>query len=81
MAKIYSKYNILTNCITPGLVNTKMIEKELNTPAGKEKLKSIPVGKLTEPNEIARLTLFLLSDDNQTITGQTINVNGGMYFG
>lgn len=81
MAKIYSKYNILTNCITPGLVNTKMIEKELSTQAGKEKLKSIPVGKLTEPNEIARLTLFLLSDDNQTITGQTINVNGGMYFG
>ncbi len=59
MAKIYSKYNILTNCITPGLVNTKMIEKELNTPAGKEKLKSIPaLEKSTEPNEIAILTLF-----------------------
>ena len=41
----------------------------------------IPVGKLTEPNEIAKLSLFLLSEDNKTITGQTINANGGMYFG
>ena len=81
LAKIYSKYGITSNAISPGLIVTDMSEKELNTPAGKEKLKSIPVGKLTEPNEIARLTLFLLSDDNQTITGQTINVNGGMYFG
>ncbi len=81
MAKIYSKYNILTNCIAPGLVKTKMIEKELNTEAGKEKLKSIPVGKITNPDEIAKLTLFLLSEYNETITGQTINANGGMYFG
>ena len=81
MAKIYSKNNILTNCITPGLVNTKMIEKELNTPAGQEKLKAIPVEKITEPQEIARLALFLLSEENKTMTGQTININGGMYFG
>lgn len=81
MAKIYSKNNILTNCITPGLVNTKMIEKELNTSAGQEKLKAIPVEKITEPQEIARLALFLLSEENKTMTGQTININGGMYFG
>ena len=81
MAKIYSKYNVLTNCIAPGLVNTKMIEKELNTEAGQEKLKSIPVGKITNPYEIAKLVLFLLSENNETITGQTINANGGMYFG
>ncbi len=81
MAKIYSKYNVLTNCIAPGLVNTKMIEKELNTKAGQEKLKSIPVEKITETDEIARLSLFLLSENNKTITGQTYNINGGMYFG
>ena len=81
MAKIYSKNNILTNCITPGLVNTKMIEKELNTSAGQEKLKAILVDKITEPQEIARLALFLLSEENKTMTGQTININGGMYFG
>ncbi len=81
MAKIYSKSNVLTNCITPGLVNTDMIKKELNTKAGKEKVESIPVGKITEPKEIARLCKFLLSKNNNTITGQTININGGLYFG
>ncbi|QDF30227.1 SDR family NAD(P)-dependent oxidoreductase [Halarcobacter anaerophilus] len=81
MAKIYSKYNVLTNCIAPGLVNTKMIEKELDSDAGKEKLKTIPVGKITEPEEIANLVLFLLSEKNTTMTGQTVNINGGMYFG
>lgn len=81
MAKIYSKHNVLTNCIAPGLVNTKMIEKELNTEAGQEKLKSIPTEKITEAQEVAQLALFLLSEDNETMTGQTININGGMYFG
>ncbi len=81
MAKIYSQFDVLTNCIAPGLVNTSMIEKELNTKAGQEKLNSIPVKKITETEEIARLVLFLLSKENKTMTGQTLNINGGMYFG
>ncbi|MDR1910418.1 MAG: SDR family oxidoreductase [Holosporales bacterium] len=42
---------------------------------------SIPVGRLGTPEEIARAALFLVSDQAAFITGATINVNGGQYFG
>jgi acetoacetyl-CoA reductase/3-oxoacyl-[acyl-carrier protein] reductase len=58
-----------------------MIANELETPAGKEKVRNIPVGRIATVEEIARVVAFLASDDAGYITGQTINANGGMYFG
>lgn len=81
MARVLSRDNVLTNAIAPGLVDTDMVAGELNTPEGNAKLASIPVGKMTSTEEVARLVAFLLSKENQTLTGQTINLNGGMYFG
>ncbi len=80
LARIYSKDNILTNCIAPGLVCTEMSKKELETEAGKEKIKSIPIGRVADPEEIAKIAVFLASEYSSYITGQTINANGGMFF-
>lgn len=81
VAKIYGCYGITSNAVAPGLVNTNMAANELDTDAGRKKVESIPVGRIAEPDEIASIVSFLSSDDAAYITGQTINVNGGMYFG
>ena len=81
LAKMYSAQGVLSNTVSAGLVATSMIANELDTPAGKEKVRNIPVGRIATVDEIARVVAFLASDDAGYITGQTINVNGGMYFG
>jgi len=81
LAKIYSKNGITSNAISPGLIATDMSEAELNTEAGKSKAKNIPIGRLGKPQEVADIALFLASEQSSYVTGQTINANGGMYFG
>jgi len=81
LAKIYSSKGITINAVAPGLVATDMSQKELRTKSGREKVKNIPIGRIATPDEIANVVSFLCSDDANYITGQTINVNGGMYFG
>jgi len=81
IAKIYSKDGINSNAIAIGLVATQMSENELQTEAGQEKVKGIPIGRLGTKEDIAKIALFLASNDSSYITGQTINANGGMYFG
>jgi len=81
LARIYSKNGIATNAISPGLVGTKMSFKELNSEAGKKKVGNIPIGRIATPEEIAEVVVFLTSEKASYITGQTINANGGMYFG
>jgi acetoacetyl-CoA reductase/3-oxoacyl-[acyl-carrier protein] reductase len=79
-AKIYSEYNITCNAVSPGLVLTKMSKKEINSKAGKKKIKSIPIGRIANTNEVTEVILFLCDDKSSYITGQTVNVNGGMLF-
>lgn len=72
-----SKYNILVNAVAPGFVNTEMTAKN-NT---KEQIKvleeSLPIKRMADPKEIAEFVLFLASDKNTFITGQTIFIDGG----
>jgi acetoacetyl-CoA reductase/3-oxoacyl-[acyl-carrier protein] reductase len=81
LARIYSKDGITFNAIAPGLVGTNMAQNELNIKAGREKVRNIPIGRVATPEEVANVVVFLASDGASYITGQTINVNGGMYFG
>jgi len=70
-------YNILVNSICPGFADTELVTKK-NTP---EKiatlLRDVPLGRLITPQEIAQLVLFLISEHNTAITGDTILIDGG----
>ncbi|KQV35690.1 MULTISPECIES: beta-ketoacyl-ACP reductase [unclassified Rhizobium] len=72
--------NITVNVICPGYIGTEMVlavpEKVLN----ERIIPQIPVGRLGEPEEIARCVVFLASDDAGFITGSTISANGGQFF-
>lgn len=80
LARLYSSFGITTNAVAPGLVASDMIQKELSSPEGKRKAAQIPIGRLTKPQEVAAAVAFLVSDGAASITGQTINVNGGLLF-
>lgn len=78
LAKELATKNILVNAIAPGFIKTRMTEKL--TEEQKEKLIAfIPIRRLGEPEDIAKVALFLASDDSSYITGQVIVVDGGMY--
>jgi acetoacetyl-CoA reductase/3-oxoacyl-[acyl-carrier protein] reductase len=81
LAKLHSADAVTTNTVAAGLVQTTMIAAELETEAGRDKVRHIPMGRIATPEEIAAIVAFLASDDAGYITGQTINANGGMYFG
>ncbi len=80
LARLYSARGITSNAVSPGLVATDMTEKELRSKAGRAKAAQIPVGRIGAAEEIAAAVAFLCSDEAGYITGQTINVNGGMLF-
>jgi len=73
-----AKYNITVNGISPGYTKTEMTRAALER-HGAEIAKKIPLGRAAEPEEIAAVIAFLASDDASYITGETINVNGGIY--
>lgn len=78
LARLYSAHGITANAISPGLVATDMIRKELKSRAGKQKAAQIPAGRIAEPAEIAAGVVYLASDAAAYVTGQTLNINGGM---
>lgn len=69
--------NILINSVAPGYVSTEMTNQNVPDNIQKEIIETIPLGRFANPDEIAKLVLFLLSDDNTYITGQTIVIDGG----
>jgi len=81
LARIGAPYGIRVNCIAPGLIDTEMTKGEICSDAGREKIRQIPIQRPGTVDEVARTAVFLASDDASYITGQTINVNGGLYMG
>src|SRR6476660_1184024 len=63
-----------------GFTNTEMVQAVPKDVLEKNILPLIPIGRLGEPEEIARCVVFLASDDAGLITGSTISANGGQYF-
>jgi acetoacetyl-CoA reductase len=73
------KGGITVNVICPGYINTEMVQAVPKEVLEKSILPLIPVGRLGEPEEIARAVVFLAADDAGAITGSTLSVNGGQY--
>ena len=72
------RYGIWVNCVAPGWVKTDMVLPEYNTPKlRKEILRTIPRGKIAQPDEIAGPVIFLASSLSNNVVGEILNVNGG----
>jgi 3-oxoacyl-[acyl-carrier protein] reductase len=78
LAKEIGSRNITVNAIAPGFIETEMT-KDLPEDNKKAMLDSIPLNKIGSTKDIANVVLFLASDLSDYITGETINVSGGMY--
>jgi len=72
-----AKDNILVNSISPGFIDTELTKNILGEKSMKEISSSIPLKRLGDPDEIAKLVLFLTSDQNTYITGENIIIDGG----
>ena len=77
VAKELASRNITVNCISPGFIETDMTQK-LNANVKKEYLEMIPLNRFGKPFEVAKLVCFICSNEANYITGQTINIDGGM---
>jgi len=83
-----AKYNITVNCVCPGLVQTGMQSREISWEAKlrglteqqvrHEYIGMTPLGRLEQPEDVARLVSFLASEDSDFMTGQAINITGGI---
>ncbi|WP_034852771.1 beta-ketoacyl-ACP reductase [Sinorhizobium sojae] len=71
---------ITVNAICPGYIGTEMVRAVPEKVLNERIIPQIPVGRLGEPEEVARCVVFLASDDAGFITGSTISANGGQYF-
>jgi acetoacetyl-CoA reductase len=74
-----ARKGVTVNAIAPGYIATEMVRAVPKEVLDKSILPQIPVGRLGEPEEIARCVVFLASDEASFITGSTLTVNGGQY--
>jgi acetoacetyl-CoA reductase len=80
LAQEGAKAGITVNAICPGYINTEMVQAVPKDVLEKSILPQIPIGRLGEPEEIARCVVFLAADDAGLLTGATLTANGGQYF-
>jgi len=71
-------YGIRVNAIAPGRIETPMV-LAVDSVINDEQVRLTPLGRLGKPAEVADLALYLTSDESTFITGQTIDVAGGLY--
>ena len=72
---------IRSNAIAPGIINSPMSDKVIEARGRDALLSTIPLGRFGQPEEMAGTVAFLLSDDATYITGQVINIDGGIING
>lgn len=81
LALDHAQDNIRINAVCPGEVNTPMIQSERSEPVTPELMAklatTVPMGRLADPAEIARVALFIASDEASYMTGSLVNVDAG----
>lgn len=90
-AKEWAEYGIRVNAVCPGFVETGMQEREVQWEAKlrqmepqdviNEYVQQTPLGRLEKPTDVSKVVAFLLSDASAFMTGQAVNVTGGVYMG
>jgi len=79
LAQESARSGITVNAICPGYIATEMVKAVPQEVMEKSILPLIPIGRLGEPEEVARCVVFLASDDAGLITGSTLTANGGQF--
>ena len=84
-----AEYGIRCNCVVPGPIDTELLRNYITRIAGEKGISyaeqqakqfaEVPLKIPSAPEDVANLALFLASDAARTITGQSINVDGGWY--
>jgi acetoacetyl-CoA reductase len=77
LAQENARTGITVNAVCPGYINTEMVQAVPKDVLEKSILPLIPIGRLGEPEEVARCVVFLAADDSGLITGSTLTANGG----
>lgn len=81
LAREVARYNIRVNVVAPGITDTPLLQQIIQ--AGNEKLidaivRSTPLRRMAQPQEVAEAVVFLASDRASFVTGQTLSVSGGL---
>jgi 3-oxoacyl-[acyl-carrier protein] reductase len=78
LALEFAEKPIFVNAVAPGTIDTDIIAG-YSDQMRRKRMKEIPLGRLGTPEDVANVCLFLASDLSTYVTGETINVNGGLY--
>jgi 3-oxoacyl-[acyl-carrier protein] reductase len=78
LARELAPFGVTANAVAPAYVKTPMITEQLNEEQRQKLLKDIPVGRFCEPEEFAHVVRFLASPLSGFITGEIIDLNGGL---
>ena len=77
LAAELAQFNILVNAVSPGFTLTDLTKQSLADGQIEELSEMVPLGRFAQVKEIARIVLFLCSDENTYLTGQNLVVDGG----
>ena len=76
LAAEFGPDGIRVNAVAPGIVDTPFLD---GVPGIRERGPQLPLGRIGKPEEVASVVVFLLSDDAAYLTGEIVDVNGGLY--
>ena len=77
LGEAWAAQNIRVNCVCPGLIDTDMARESLSAEAFQQMIEVTPMGRVGEPEEMAAVVRFLVSEESSYMTGQSIAASGG----
>ena len=77
LAAEVAESGVLVNSVAPGFIDTELTRNVLGKKGMEEIVKNVPIRRMGNPEEIAKLVLWLASNENTFLTGQNIAVDGG----